>query len=155
MGLLPLARHGVLGVALLLAAACGSKKDPVLDLLARLEEAAEARDVDAFAEGLSADFRGGGLSRAAALSELRRYFAMYETVALEVYGVEVERSDGGKATVRCVVEFSGQGTKLGGLDKLLPPEAAYRFQLEMADDGGTWRVKAASWEQAAPPAPAS
>ena len=120
MGAARRGRCGVLALALLLTAGCGGEKDPVQALLARLEEAAEARDVEAFAGGLSADFRGGTLSRAATLAELRRYFAMYETVALEVYGVEVERAEG-TAAVRCVVEFSGQGTKLGGLDKLLPP----------------------------------
>jgi hypothetical protein len=122
--------------------------------LAQLEEAVEDRDVDAFGKGLSADFRGGGLNRAAALGELRRYLAMYEAVSLQIYGVEATRTDG-TAVVRCVVEFSGRGTKLGGLDQLLPPEAAYRFLLEMSDEGGTWRVRAASWEAAAPRAPAS
>jgi hypothetical protein len=131
---------------------CGSSKDPVQQRLAQLEEAAESRDAAAFGEGLSPAFRGGGLDRAGAVAELRRYFALYESVALEVYGVESDRT-AGRASVRCVVTFSGRGKAFGGLDKLLPPEAAYRFSLEMADEGGTWLVGSASWEIVAPSPP--
>jgi hypothetical protein len=44
------------------------------------------------------------------------------------------------------VEFSGQARKAFGLEGLLPPSAVYRFDLEVADEGGTWRVRRAAWE---------
>jgi hypothetical protein len=139
----------------LLAAACGGGgRDPVAARLALLEEAVEARDADAFGEGLSPRFHGGGFDRAAAVQELRRYLTLYETASLTVHGVEVDRREG-RAEVRCIVEFSGRAKTLGGLDQLLPPEAAYRFRLEMAAEAGTWRVEAASWDAAAPTPPAS
>ena len=139
-----------LGVVALLAAlvpACsGPAKDPVEALLAELEVAAEARDADRFAERLSGGFEGpGSIGRAEAVAQLRRYFAAYETVAIDVYGVEAER-EGATARVRCVVEFSGRARKAFGLEGLLPPSAVYRFDLEVADDGGTWRVRRAAWE---------
>ena len=64
-----------------------------------------------------------------------------------MYGVESDR-DGTSARVRCVVEFSGQARKAFGLEGLLPPSAVYRFDLDVADEGGTWRVRGATWKQA-------
>ena len=36
---------------------------------------------------------------------------------------------------------------IGGLDGLLPPEAVYRFDLDTAEEDGTWRVRSTRWEQ--------
>jgi hypothetical protein len=142
-------------LALLLAAvalpACSrTPADPVDVLLAELQAAAEARDAHRFGERLSPDFRGGpALGRSEAIAQLGRYFAAYELVGLEVYDVTAER-DGATARVRCVVEFSGRARKAFGLDGLLPPSAVYRFDLGVADEGGTWRVREATWERAEP-----
>jgi hypothetical protein len=138
-------------LALALAPACSRRPaDPVAALLVELEAAAEARDADRFAERLSADFRGADrLGRPEALGELRRSFAAYESVAIEVSGVESER-DGAAARVRCVVEFSGKARQAFGLQGLLPPSAAYRFDLGVADEEGTWRVREAAWTAAEP-----
>lgn len=142
-------------LALLLAVAalpaCSrAPADPVMALLAELEAAAEARDADRFAERLDPAFRGAhGLGRAEALAQLRRYFAAYDSVAVDVYGVEAER-DGASARVRCVVEFSGQARKAFGLEGLLPPSAVYRFDLDVADEDRAWRVRGATWEAADP-----
>jgi hypothetical protein len=133
-------------LAALLPACSGPPKDPVEALLAELQAAAEARDADRFAERLSSGFEGlHSIGRPEAVAQLRRYFAAYESVAIDVYGVEAERG-GGSARVRCVVEFSGQARKAFGLEGLLPPSAVYRFDLELADEGGTWRVRRAAWE---------
>jgi hypothetical protein len=135
-----------------LAAGCSrAPKDPVEALLADLEAAAEARDADRFAERLAPAFRGAhDLGRPEALAELRRYLAAYESVAIDVSGVETER-DGSAARVRCVVEFSGQARKAFGLEGLLPPSAVYRFDLDAAEESGTWRVRGATWEPAEAP----
>lgn len=115
-----------------------------------LEAAAESRDADRFGERLSEDFRGPReLPRAEALATLRRYFAAYESVDLEVFGIEVDR-DGTRAQVRCVVEFAGRARQLGGLKGLLPPAAVYRFELGVAEEAGVWRVQRATWEPVAP-----
>jgi len=143
-----------LSLALLVAVACGGRTvDPIPRLLDDLEDAAEARDADRFAESLGEGFRGPGtMDKAEARATLRRYFAAYEAVSLGVYGVETER-EGALARVRCRVEFSGQARKAFGLEGLLPPAALYRFDLEARDEGGgAWRVHRASWE-AVEPAP--
>jgi len=127
----------------------------VAELLGALEKAAEARDAEAFGALLSPTFKGAeGFDRAGTVAALRRYFAAYESVSLDVYGVETERTAGG-AQVRCVVDFSGRGRALGGLQGLMPPEATYRFGLRFADEGGTWRVTSAEWTAATPDAPAA
>ena len=55
-------------------------------------------------------------------------------------------------------DFSGDARSVFGLQGLLPPDATYRFEVEVADEGGTWRVRDARWEavvNAPPVAPAS
>jgi len=142
-----------IGVAVLSAglACSGTPADPIEQLQAELETAAEARDADRFGERLSEEFRGGGLARDEALATLGRYFAAYESVDLEVYGVEIDR-DGSRAEVRCVVELSGRARQIGGLKGLLPPAAVYRFELGVADEVGVWRVQRAAWEPIVPEA---
>ena len=138
-------------LVLALIPACSRKPaDPVAALLAELEAAAEKRDAERFGERLSSEFRSGdGLGRPEAIALLRRWFAAYESVGLEVYGVETER-DGGSARVRCVVEFSGRARPALGLGGLLPPSAVYRFELDAVDEGGVWRVRGATWTPAEP-----
>ena len=141
-------------LALVMALAVGCSRapaDPVEALLAELEAAAEARDADRFGERLAPAFRGGqGLGRPEALARLKRYFAAYESVGIEVYGVESDR-DGQAARLRCEVEFSGEARKAFGLEGLLPPSAVYRFDLDVAEEGGSWRVRGATWERAEAP----
>ncbi len=138
-------------LVLALTPACSRKPaDPVAALLAELEAAAEARNAERFAERLSPDFRSAdGLGRPEALAQLRRYFAAYESVGLEVYGVQTEREAAG-ARIRCVVEFSGEARQAFGLGGLLPPSAVYRFELDAADEGGVWRLRGATWTPAEP-----
>lgn len=145
-----LARRGAL-LTLAFALACsGTPDDPVEELQAELESAAEDRDAERFGARLSESFRGPrGLSRAEAVVRLRRYFAAYESVDLEVYGVEVER-DADTAAVRCVVELAGRARSIGGLKGLLPPAAVYRFELDVAAEAGVWRVQQALWERVRP-----
>jgi hypothetical protein len=50
-----------------------------------------------------------------------------------------------------VVEFSGHARKAFGLEGLLPPSAVYRFDLEVGEEGGAWRVRGATWEPAEVP----
>jgi hypothetical protein len=43
------------------------------------------------------------------------------------------------------VAFSGEASALLRLDGLLPPRALYRFEVELRDEKGVWRVSSASW----------
>jgi hypothetical protein len=84
-----------------------------------------------------------------ALLQAKRYLAAYESVAIDVYGVEAER-EAESARVRCVVEFSGRARQAFGLEGLLPPSAVYRFDRDVADEDGTWRVRGPTWTPAEP-----
>ena len=138
--------------ALLALAACGAGKDPVLALLEDLEAAVEDKSADKVKDLVADDFRGqGGINRAEAISLLRRYLAGYEKVEVEVYDVSVQRGDG-SADVKFRVEFSGRALSIGGLGGLLPPGAAYRFDLHVVEQGRAWKVQRAEWEAVAPPA---
>jgi hypothetical protein len=139
-------RVALLLAAALLSACSRAPQDPVAALLSELEAAAEARDAERFAQRLASAFHGAdGLGRAEAVAQLKRYLAAYESVAIDVGSVETER-DGSAAHVRCVVEFSGQARKAFGLEGLMPPSAVYRFELDVADEGGPWLVRGATWE---------
>jgi hypothetical protein len=139
-----------LAVAAVLAA-CGAKKDPVQGLIDDLEEAAERKDAEGIGSRLADDFRGqNGMGRADAVATIRRYLAGYEKVSLEVYDVNVRRGDG-SADASFSAEFSGRALSIGGLGGLLPPEALYRFDLHVVEQGGTWKVQRAAWEEVASP----
>ena len=141
-------------MCLVLAAGCSrAARDPVQAMLEDLAAAAEARAADRVLGRLSDAFQGrGAIPKAEIGPMLRRYFAGYESIGIELHNVEIEHQDD-SARVRCVVAFSGHPRKAFGLEGLLPPSAVYRFDLEAADEGGTWRVKRASWEPAEPPSP--
>jgi hypothetical protein len=142
-----------LAVLVVTLAACGAKRDPVLELLADLEKAAEARSAERIEERLAADFRTrDGMPRTEVGPMLRRYFAAYETVNIEVSEVQVEQSEA-RARMRFRVDFDGHPLQFGPLAGFLPPSAMYRFDLELKRIDGEWRVAEAEWE-ALPPAQA-
>jgi hypothetical protein len=140
----------MLACAVLAAAACGPPAEPHVALLAALEEAAEDRDAEAFGQHLGADFSAQGpTNRADTLSMLRRYFAGYEHVAIEVYDVQLAAEGD---LVSFVAEFSGRPRQIGGLSGFLPPGAVYRFELELSEaEPGVLLVSGASWEALALP----
>ena len=147
------AAAGLLVLALVVWSGCGAKKDPVQALVEDLEEAAEDRNADAFSGHLTDDFQGqGGINRAEATAQLRRYLAAYEKVEIDVFDLSVQRADG-SADVTFRADFSGQALSIGGLGGLLPPGASYRFDLKVVDRAGTWKVQRAAWESVPLPEP--
>lgn len=134
----------LVGLLVSLASACNkTPRDPVAVLLADLEEAAEARDVSALEKRLAAGFVGpDGLARTRAVDEVRRYFALYEEVRVEVYGVEAPQI--GQLVFH--VDFAGNAKSIGGLSSLLPPEATYRFECEVVEEEGTLKLARAEWK---------
>lgn len=129
--------------------------DPVRALVDELVAAGEARDADRILARLSESFRGqDALVKADVQASLRRYFAAYESIDLEVFDVVAEPAEGA-TRVRTRIGFSGKGIRGFGLEGLLPPSAVYRFDLDARDEDGTWRVTRASWEVAAPVAPSA
>jgi hypothetical protein len=141
---------------IVLSPACGGTRDPVLDVVDSLRQAAEDRDAQAIADRLADDFKGSaGADKAEATATLRRYFAGYESVHLAVYDVVVPRRTENEAAVSFRAEFSGAARRIGGLDGFLPPSAAYRFDLRLVRRGAEWKVASAEWKPVEPmPSPA-
>jgi hypothetical protein len=136
-------------VVVLSVAGCGAKRDPIEALLADLEDAAEDRDAGRIESRLAADFVGNGATpRADVGTLLRRHFAAYESVTLEVYDVAIERQDQ-SARLAFRVDFNGRALQLGGLSGFLPPSATYRLALDLKREGQDWKVASASWEEVA------
>ncbi len=144
----------LLGLASCLAGTACAKRDPVRALLQELERAAEARDAGRLQSALAEDFQGpDGLTRAEAYALLRRTFAAYEEVRIEVYDVKVEPT-AGDAKVAFRVDFSGRGNSAFGLGGFLPPSASYRFELQLSTQSGRLLVSRAQWQDALPTQPA-
>ena len=143
-------------VASLLAAAaalgaCGPARDPIETLLRDLERGAEGRKASVIEEALAPEFVGqGNTPRAEVGTLLRRYFAAYETVNLEVYDVVIERQGEDEARLAFRVDFNGRPLQLGGLAGMLPPAAMYRFDLGLRRAGGRWLIAKAGWEEVLP-----
>lgn len=141
-------RTAALLASLAVLTACGGSRDPIETLLKDLERAAEHRDAEEVVRHLASDFHGtGAIARAEVGPLLRRYFAAYETVNLDVYDVAIERGEG-TARLRFRADLDGRPLRVGGLGGLLPPSAMYRFDLHLRLVEGRWLVAEAEWEEA-------
>jgi hypothetical protein len=131
----------------LFLAGCPEHGDPVKETLDRVVRAAEKRDAAGVAENLTPDYRDEeGQSPAEVAALLRRYFAAYQTLNVRITGLEIERApDAARARFRA--DLSGQPTRLGGLDRLLPSASRYDFDVRLAPRDGRWRVAWASWRR--------
>ncbi len=131
------------------AAGCGAS-DPELEiraLLAAAEEAAEARDVGFFGDLLGTSYRDArGNDRDEALRTIRGYFIANQRVEIvsRVDEVRLEGADAARVVVHAgmVGQRSGGGL-IAGVDADL-----YRFELELVNDGGDWRIIGARWSRA-------
>jgi hypothetical protein len=119
--------------------------DPVGELLAELEAAAEARDAKVFEKRIASGFSGNeGISRDEALTLLRRYFVAYETIDLNV--TNVERSESGNR-VKFHVSFAGRAKAELNLQNLLPATATYNFELRLVQEENMLKVNKAYWQE--------
>ena len=135
-------------LALAFALACRPSGDPVRDCLDAVTRAAHNRDADALFARVSSDFQAGdGSSRADAHALVRRYFAAYEMLDVNLRDVTIERSDDA-AHARFRAEFSGQPRKIGGLDALFPRSSTYDFDVRLVPEDGKWKIAWAQWREA-------
>jgi hypothetical protein len=137
-------------LALAVTSGCGESGDPVRGALDRMAEAAEDRDAGKVLEHLAAEFQAAdGSGRADAELTLRRYFAAYARLDVEITEVEIERAPNA-ARARFVAALSGKPRTVGGLEGWLPRSSRYRFDLRLAPEGegGRWVVTWAAWEDA-------
>jgi hypothetical protein len=138
------------GVLCAISVAGCAATDPELEiraLLAAAEEAAEARDAGFFADLLGASYRDArGNDREEALRTIRGYFIANQRVEI-VSRVDEVRLEGADAA-RAVVHAGMVGQRAGG--GLIPGVDAdlYRFELELVNDDGDWRIIGARWSRA-------
>ncbi len=122
-------------------AGCGTT-DPeaeIREVLAATAEAAEARDVGFFGELVGAAYRDSrGQDRTELLRTLRGYFVANQRIEIvsRVDEVTLEGADAARAVVHAGLLGQRSGAELlGGVDADL-----YRFELELVNDNGQWRV---------------
>jgi hypothetical protein len=128
------------------AASCGVS-DPEAEiraLLAAAEEAAEERDVGFFGDVVGVAYRDvRGNDRDELLRMVRGYFIANQRIELvsRVDEVVLEGADAARAVVHAGMVGQRAGAALlGGVDADL-----YRFELELVNDGGDWRIIGAEW----------
>lgn len=134
-------------LATLLLAACGGQPDSpeaaLRALLARAEQAAEARNAEALAGLLAEDYRDrAGRGPAEIERLLRLYFLRHREIHLltDIETIELPYRDFARATV--VVGMAGDD------GALLPRTGVWRFELEFNLVEGEWRVSRAEWARA-------
>src|SRR5688572_30812911 len=140
---------GLASVLAVLASGCGAS-DPEAEiraLLAAAEEAAEARDVGFFGDVLGESYRDArGNEREEMLRMLRGYFIANQHIEIvsRVDEIVIEGGDAARAVVHAgmVGRRTGAGL-IDGLDADL-----YRFELELVNDSGDWKVIGADFRRA-------
>jgi len=132
-----------------LAAGCAAS-DPEAEiraLLAAAEQAAEARDAGFFADAVGAGYRDTrGNDREQLLRSIRGYFIANQRVEIvsRVDDVVLEGADAARAVVHAGMLGQRTGAELvGGVAADL-----YRFELELVNDDGDWRIIGARWTRA-------
>jgi hypothetical protein len=146
-----LARLGPLALSgALLVTSCGTA-DPesrIREALAAAEAAAESRDIGFFRDFVGSGYRDArGNDREQLLNTLRGYFITNQKIEIvsRIDEIRLEGPDAAHAVLHTglVGQRSGESL-LGGLGGDL-----YRFEVELIDDGGEWRLIGARWERGA------
>jgi hypothetical protein len=133
-----------------LVGGCGGSGDTETELralLAAAEEAAEARDVGFFSDLLGEAYRDSqGNDREQLLRMLRGYFIANQRIEI-VSRVDEVALQGGDAA-RVVLHAGMLGQRAGAAALTGVEAELYRFELELAVNGGDWQVIGARWSRA-------
>lgn len=141
----------VLALALLLAACSRDADSPEAQLRARVAQAqvaAEARDAPALRALIADDYADAqGYDRKAIENLIRLHLLRNQTIHLftRIGAIAFPQPD--RATVRVAAAMAGRPVasvgELAGINADL-----YRFDLELVQRNGEWRVQRAAWEPA-------
>ena len=136
-----------LGAVLAAGCAASDPEGEIRALLAAAEQAAEARDTGFFADLVGAGYRDArGNDREQLVRLVRGYFIANQRVEIvsRVDDVALEGADAARAVVHAGMLGRRTGAELlGGFDADL-----YRFELELVNDDGDWRIIGAEWSRA-------
>ncbi len=136
-------------LAAVLVASCGAndQEAEIRALLAAAEEAAEQRDVGFFGEALGAAYHDArGNDRDRLLRSIRGYFIANQRIEIvsRVDEIVLEGTDAARAIVHAGLVGQRAGAALiDGVEADL-----YRFELELVNDGGDWRIIGADYRRA-------
>jgi hypothetical protein len=131
------------------AAGCGAgnPQAEIRALLEAAEEAAEARDAGFFGALIADAYRDArGHDRDELLRTIRGYFVANQRIEIvsRIEQVTLEGADAARAVVHAGMLGRRTGAALlEGVDADL-----YRFELELVNDGGDWRIIGAEWGRA-------
>jgi hypothetical protein len=141
-----LAPAAALGAVLAVGCATSDSDAEIRALLAAAAEAAEARDAGFFADAVGLGYRDArGNDREQLLRTVRGYFLANQRVDVvsRVEDVVLEGEDAARAVVYAGLLGRSAGEQVaGGVEADL-----YRFDLELVDDGGDWRIIGAKWNR--------
>ncbi len=137
------------GLGLFFALRPSAPRTPEERIRAALEAAAKAaqeRKVNEVVELLSARFQGQGWDERFGRDDARRFIAAEllrgQWVSVAITGVTpLVEGPRARATVHAVLSRSADGSKLPG------EASAHRFQLDLEEEEGEWRVVSATWRQ--------
>jgi len=136
-------------LAAVLVAGCGAG-DPETEIRALLvaaEKAAEERDVGFFGDALGAGYRDArGNDRDGLIRSIRGYFIANQRIEIvrRVDELVLEGADAARAVVHAgMVGQRAGATLIDGVEADL-----YRFELELVNDGGDWRIIGADYSRA-------
>ena len=136
-----------LAAVLVVSCGAGDPEAEIRALLAAAEQAAEERDAGFFGDAVGAAYRDArGNDRDELIRSIRGYFIANQRIEIvsRVDEVVLEGGDAARAVVHA--GLVGQRTGAALLDGL---EAdLYRFELELVNDGGNWRIIGADYRRA-------
>ena len=137
-------RVGIAAVLTMLVGCSGKPTGPEAELRAWIDavhEAAEAKDRGEIVDRISASYVDGrGNSRDDIEDMLRLYFLRQGTVEFIPSPAEITVIGGTAAEISLTVAMAGTNSGLRGISA-----DAYRFELELEDDGSDWKLISARW----------
>jgi hypothetical protein len=141
----------MLAALVALVAGCGESRTPeaqVRAIVAQGEQAAEARDLSGVMDLVAPSFRDGqGGGRDELKQYLRGYLVAHQAIHLlaKVHSVEFPYRDMAKVSLT----LGTLGREAAAATAFDLAADVYDVELELALDGGEWRVTRASWRPAA------
>jgi hypothetical protein len=137
---------------LVLALGCSrgaeSPEEQVRGVLHAVEAAAEARDVGALKKQISESYKDAqGNDRRAVLGIATAHFMRNNSVYILSRIGEVEIAEPGSARVEALVALAGTPIRDAGALPELHADL-YRFDVQLRDEHGRWRVTSADWQPA-------
>jgi hypothetical protein len=136
----------IAATALVVLSACSDDASPeqqVRAVIGQMEVAAEERDVGAFMEHISENFRDRqGQDRSEAARSARGYFIANQSIHLLTHIEALEFPSADEARVKVKVGMAGRGEQPGATDLSAD---LYDFDVGLVREGGDWKVSYADW----------